>query len=165
MASEYSFDIVAEVDLTEIANAHQFAIKQIENRYDFKGKTAELEFSKGDKKVTVLGSDEYIVNAIMDIFSTQLAKREVDLRALEESSREDAPGGNVRKIFLIRDAMKQEECKKITKAIKDSKSKVRASIQGEAVRITGKSKDELQEIQRLVKGLDLECPIRFTNYR
>ena len=165
MASEHSFDIVAEVDLNEFSNAHQFALKQIANRYDFKGKTCELDFKKGDKQIVAEGSDEYTVDAMMDIFTTQLAKRGVDLKAIEESGKADAPGGNVRKEFVIRDAMKGDESKQITKAIKASKIKVRAAVQGESIRVTGKSRDDLQAVQQLVKELDLPCPIRFTNYK
>jgi len=165
MADEHSFDIVASVDLNEVQNAHQIALKQIATRYDFKGKTCKLDFNKGEKNVIAEGSDEYIVTQMMDIFSTALAKRSVDLKVLEEKSKEPSSGGGIRKTFVLRDTMKQEECKQITKAIKDSKLKVRATIQGEAVRVFGKSRDELQEVQALVRGLNMTVPLRFTNYK
>lgn len=165
MPTEYSFDIVAEVDMTEMQNAHQTALKQIANRYDFKGKTCTLEIKQKEKEVISEGSDEYVVNAMMEIFTTALAKRGVDLRALEEKATETAPGGNVRKKFAIRDSLNQEEAKKVTKAIKEGKYKVQASIQGDTVRVKGTSKDVLQEVQAAVKGLDLKAPVKFTNYR
>jgi uncharacterized protein YajQ (UPF0234 family) len=165
MADEYSFDIVAEVDMTEMQNAHAIAMKQIGNRYDFKGKTCILDLNKTEKTVVAEGSDDYVVGAMMDLFTTALAKRGVDLRCLAEKAKEIAPGGNVRKRFAIRDTMEQEECKKITKAVKESKLKVRANIQGEMVRIFGKSKDDLQTAMQLVRGLSLECPVKFTNYK
>lgn len=166
MATEYSFDIVAEVDFTEIQNAHQTALKQIVNRYDFKGKTCTLELKKAEKEVISEGSDEYVVDAMMEIFTTALAKRGVDLRALEEKgAKEMAPGGNVRKKWTIRDSLNQEEAKKVTKAIKEGKYKVQASIQGDTVRVKSASKDVLQEVMAMVKTLELNAPVKFTNYR
>lgn len=165
MADEYSFDIVAKVDLAEVQNAHQSAIKQIANRYDFRGKLAKLEFDKGEKRVVADGSDDYIVDQMMDIFSTLLAKRGIDLKALEEKTKEAAPSGGIRKTFSLRDSLTSEQCKQITKAVKESKLKVRASIHGDAVRITGKSKDDLQAAQQMARGIGLEAPITFTNYK
>lgn len=165
MPTEYSFDIVAEVDMTEMQNAHQTALKQIVNRYDFKGKTCVLELKKEEKLVVSEGTDEYVVDAMMEIYNTVLAKRGVDLRALSPKGTEIAPGGNVRKKFEIRDSLSQDEAKKITKAIKEAKLKVQASIQGETVRVKGTSKDVLQEAQTLIKGLELAAPVKFTNYR
>jgi len=165
MASEHSFDVVSEVDLAEVQNAFNMSIKQIGQRYDFKGKTTELLFSKGEKTVTATASDGYTLEQMLDIFKTALAKREVDLKVLEEVAEEAASGGGIRKRFILRDEMKSEECKKITKGIKESKIKVKAQIQGDSVRITGKSRDDLQEVQKLIKELDLDCPVRFTNYK
>lgn len=165
MASEHSFDITAEVDLVEMQNAHQLALKQIANRYDFKGRTTILELNREEKTVVAEGSDEYTVTAMMDIFTTCLAKRGVDLKALAETGKEVAPGGNVRRRYQIRDSLRQEDAKKITKAIKESKLKVQASIQGDAVRVKGTSRDILQDVQKLVRELGLECPVSFGNYR
>lgn len=165
MASEHSFDVVSEVDLSEVQNAYNMALKQIGQRYDFKGKTTELEFSKGEKTVVAVASDGYTMEQLLDIFRTALAKREVDQKVLEEVAEEEASGGATRKRFVLRDEMKPDECKKITKAIKESKIKVRAQIQGDSVRITGKSRDDLQQVQQMIRELDLDCPIRFTNYK
>ncbi|MCA8940058.1 MAG: YajQ family cyclic di-GMP-binding protein [Planctomycetes bacterium] len=165
MASEYSFDIGAEVDMNEMVNAHQFALKQIGNRYDFKGKTAEITLEKADKKIVFEGSEEYVVEAMIDIFQTQLAKRGVDLKALEKGNKDTSPKGDVRLSYTIRDSMSGDEAKEITKAVKNAKIKVNASIQGDKVRVTGKSKDDLQAVQKLVRELDLGCPITFSNYR
>ncbi len=102
---------------------------------------------------------------MMDIFTTSLAKRGVDLKAIAEKATEIAPGGNVRKKFEIRDSLRQEDAKKITKAIKESKIKVQASIQGDTVRVKGTSKDLLQQVQSMVKELGLDVPVAFNNYR
>lgn len=163
--SEYSFDVTAQVDLVEVSNAHQMALRQIATRYDFKGKVAQLSVKKEEKQVIAEGTDDYIVGQMMEIFSTHLAKRGVDLKALEEKSVEQSPSGAIRKTFVLRDSMKSEETKEITKAIKNSKLKLRAVIQGDSVRIIGKSKDDLQAAQALIRGLNLEVPIRFTNYK
>ena len=163
--AESSFDIVAEIDINEVGNAHSFALKQITNRYDFKGKTCELKFDKGEKTIIADGSDDYIVEQMMDIFTTQLAKRGVNLKALSESGKEAAPSGGVRKTFVLRDSLKSDECKQITKALKASKLKAKANVQGDMVRITGKSRDELQAVQDMVKELDLDAPVKFTNYK
>ncbi|NUQ33939.1 MAG: YajQ family cyclic di-GMP-binding protein [Planctomycetaceae bacterium] len=163
--SESSFDIVAEVDLNEVQNAHQIALKQIGNRYDFKGKIAKLDFNKTEKTVVAHGTDDYVVGQMVDIFKEQLAKRNVSLKSLSETGKEASPSGGVTMKFTIRDTLKQEECKEITKALKASKFKAKASILGETVRVTGKSKDELQEVQEMVRGLNLQAPVKFTNYR
>lgn len=163
--AEYSFDVAAQVDLNEVQNAHNVALKQIAARYDFKNKVAKLDFNRGEKTVIAEGSDDYVVGQMMEIFSTSLAKRGVNLKALEEKSTEPSAGGGVRKTFVLRDALKQEECKEITKGVKAAKFKVNVSIQGDVVRVTGKSKDDLQAVQKMVRELNLGAPVGFTNYR
>ncbi len=166
MAQEYSFDVVAEVDFADFQDAHNIALKQIRNRYDLKGKVCELEFRKAEKELILKGSDDYTIEAMLDIFHTQLSKRGINLKVLEERKQEEAPGGNVRKTFALRDSLKPEECKTITKALKASSlKKVRATIQGECVRLSANSKDSLQDAQKMIQELNLQCPIKFTNYK
>ena len=166
MPSEYSFDIVADIDLAEVENAVNNALKQIGNRYDFKGKLAKLVFTKKEKKLVAEGSNDYIIEQMESIFHTALAKRGVDLKAVQSRGEEAASGGGIRKTYAICDTMSTEHCKKVTKAVKQSRlKKVKASIQGESVRVASPSKDDLQAVQDLVRGLNLDCPVQFTNYK
>lgn len=165
MAQDHSFDIVAKVDLTEIDNAHQQALKEIGNRWDFKGKTAELEWNKGEKKIIATGSEKYVLDAIMDIFRTRLAKRGVSAKALDLKSEEPAQKGGIRQTYEIKQGIPSDKAKLITKMVKERKFKVQASIQGDSVRVSGKQLDDLQAVQQAVRELDLDLPISFTNYK
>lgn len=165
MASEHSFDIVSKVDLTEIDNAYQQALKEIGNRWDFKGKTAELKWNKGEKKIVATGSEKYVLDAMLDIFKTRLSKRGVSTKALDLKSEEPAQKGGIRQTFEIKQGIPSEKAKIITKMIKEKKLKVQASIQGDQVRVTGKQLDDLQAVQQAVRELDLDLPISFTNYK
>ncbi len=165
MASDHSFDIVAQVDLTEVDNAHQQALKEIGQRWDFKGKVAELEWNKGEKKLTATGSEKSVLDAMLDIFKTRLAKRGVSVKALELKSEEPAQKGGTRQVYQIRQGIPSDKAKIITKMVKEKKFKVQASIQGESVRVSGKSLDELQAVQQAVRELDLDLPLSFTNYK
>ena len=165
MASTYSFDVVAIADLNEVGNAVQQSLREIGQRWDFKGKTATLEWDKGEKKITVTASDTMVQEALLDIFKTRLAKRGVNTKALELKTEETASGGALRQIYGLIEGIPADKAKVITKMIKQKKFKVQASIQGDSVRITGKSKDDLQAVQQAVTELELELPIDFTNYR
>ena len=163
--ADNSMDIMASVDVHEIDNAWQQAVREIGQRWDFKGKTAELEWNKGEKKVTVTASDKMVEDAMLDIFKTKLAKRGINVKALELKSEEDASGGAKRLIYGIIDGIPSDKAKEITKMIKSAKFKVQASIQGDVIRVTGKSRDVLQEVQQAVKEMDLPLPISFGNYK
>lgn len=166
MASEYSFDISAEVDFSEVQNAFNTVSKQIANRYDFKGKLATLEFKRSEKSVIIEGADDYVADQILMLFRQNLAKRGVDLNALDEVSKEPASGGGIRKKYTLKDTLSKDECKSIIKAIKEAKiKKVKATNMGETVRISSASKDELQNVQVMIKDLKLNCPLTFSNYR
>lgn len=165
MPSDHSFDIVAQVDLTEVDNAHQQALKEIGQRWDFKGKVAELEWNKGEKKVTATGSEKSVLDAMMDIFKTKLAKRGVSIKALELKSEEPAQKGGTRQNYEIKQGIPSDKAKLITKMVKEKKLKVQASIQGDTVRVSGKSLDELQAVQQAVREMNLDLPISFTNYK
>jgi cyclic-di-GMP-binding protein len=163
--AEYSFDIQATVELPEVDNAWQQALKEIGNRWDFKGKTAQLDWKRAEKQVVVTAQDRMVLEAILDIFHTRLAKRGVSVKALRLDKEEPASGGAIRQVYGLADGIPGDRAKEITKAIKASKLKVQASIQGDAVRVTGKNKDDLQSVQQLVRELDLPLPISFGNYR
>ncbi|MCA8935517.1 MAG: YajQ family cyclic di-GMP-binding protein [Planctomycetes bacterium] len=163
--ADSSMDIMATVDVHEVDNAWQQAVKEIGQRWDFKGKTAELEWNKAEKKVTITAADSMVLEAMLDIFKTKLAKRGINTKAMEHKSEEPAAGGAMRHIYTIIDGIPSDKAKEITKMIKAAKYKVQASIQGDVIRVTGKSRDVLQEIQQAVKDMDLPLPISFGNYK
>ncbi|MHC4839975.1 MAG: YajQ family cyclic di-GMP-binding protein [Planctomycetota bacterium] len=165
MASTSSFDITAEVDVNEIDNAYQTALKEISQRWDFKGKTSELEWKKGEKQIIYTASDKNILEAMQDIFHTKLAKRGVNIKALDLKKEEPASGGGVRHVYGIIEGLPQDKAKQITKMIKAKKFKVQASIQGDSIRVQGKSRDELQAVQKAVDDLELPLPISYGNYK
>ncbi|MBR8463237.1 YajQ family cyclic di-GMP-binding protein [Campylobacter sp. faydin G-24] len=165
MASEHSFDISAEVDMMEVKNALETSKKELSARYDFKGITAEIELNEKDKTITLLSSSDNKIDALKDIVISKLIKRNIPPVAVNETKRESASGGNIKATLKLNDTLDSENSKKITKAIKDTKLKVIATIRGEEVRVSGKSIDDLQECIRLVKGLNLELPISFKNLK
>jgi uncharacterized protein YajQ (UPF0234 family) len=163
--ADSSFDIMASCDLNEIDNAWQQSLKEIANRWDFKGKAAQLTWEKSEKKITLLASDKTVLEAMLDIFHTKLAKRGVSLKALELKSEEPATGQGIRQIYGLIEGVPSDKAKLITKMVKERKFKVQASIQGDVVRVSGKSRDELQAVQQAVREMDLPLPISFGNYR
>lgn len=163
--ADNSFDIMATCDTNEVDNAHQQALKEIANRWDFKGKTAQLTWEKKERKITLLAADKTVLEAMLDIFRTKLAKRGVNLKALELKSEEPATGQGIRQIYMLLEGIPSDKAKLITKMVKDRKFKVQASIQGDVVRVSGKSKDELQAVMQAVREMDLPLPITFGNYR
>lgn len=163
MAKEASFDIVSKVEMQEVTNAVHLTEKEFENRFDFKGSKCSIE-QKGEE-VVVIGDDEYKLNAVVDIFESKLVKRGISLKFLDRGKLEPASGGTVRQSIRIKQGISQDHAKHIVKLIKDSKIKVQASIQGDQVRVAGKSRDDLQEVIALLKGADLPVDLQFTNYR
>ena len=165
MASEHSFDISAQVDMMEVKNALETSKKELTARYDFKGVTAQIELSEKDKTITILSSSGNKVDALKDIVISKLIKRNIPPVALSESKRESASGGNIKATLKLNDTLDTENSKKITKAIKDAKLKVTATMRVEGVGFSGKSIYDLQECIRLVKALNLELPINFKNLK
>ncbi|WP_353661549.1 YajQ family cyclic di-GMP-binding protein [Hydrogenimonas sp. SS33] len=165
MAKEHSFDISAKVDMQEIKNAIQQAQKEAENRYDFKGLVKEIDLNEKAKTITLISSSENKLDALHDILLGKLIKRGIDPKALKEVSREDASGGTRKAVFAIVDAIGKEDAKCIVKEIKGLKLKVQAAIQGEEIRVSGKSLDDLQAVIAHLKSLDLDFPVTFGNYR
>lgn len=158
-----SFDIVSKVDLQEVDNAVNQAIKEIGQRYDFKGSKSEITQEKD--AIKVLSDDDYKLKAVIDILQSKFLKRNISIKALQYGKVEQASGGMARQIITIQQGISKEKGKEIIAAIKESKLKVQAQIQDEQVRVTGKNRDDLQETIQLLKGKDLDVEMQFTNFR
>ena len=165
MAQEFSFDVVSKVDLQEVANAVQQAGKEIATRFDFRGSASGIEWNEKELALTLISDDEHKLKSVVDILETRLVKRGVAIKALDFGKIEPAAGATVRQVVKIQQGIASEKAKEIVKAIKDRKLKVQASIQADQVRVVGRSKDELQEVQTLLRGGDFGLPIQFVNYR
>jgi uncharacterized protein YajQ (UPF0234 family) len=164
MASECSFDVVCKVDLDEVKNAVSQAMKEIGQRYDFKGSVSKVELK--DDKVLVLNSDDEVkLKAVIDVLQTKLHKRGVSIRSMVYGKLEPASKGSVRQEVTIQQGIPIEKAKGLIKAVKDAKIKVQASIQGDQLRVSGKSRDDLQEVIALFKRDDQGLDLQFTNYR
>lgn len=166
MAKDCSFDVVSEFDRQELVNAVDQVKRDVSSRFDLKdsGSTIDLE---ADKEITITTSDEMKLRNIIDILQSKLVKRNLSTRILDVQSIENALGGKVRQVIKLRKGLNQELAKKIVADIKDSKKKVQASIQGDQVRVSGKDKDDLQEIIKLLRSNEekYDYPLQFTNYR
>ena len=163
MAKDCSFDVVSEVDMQEVDNAVNQAIKEIGTRYDFRGSKSEISL-EGDT-IKLIGDDEYKLGAVVDVLKGKMVKRNVSIKNLEFGKVEAASGATVRQLVTIKKGIPQENAKKVTKAIKDMKIKVQASIQGDQVRVSGKDKDDLQAVIQMLKNLDVPVELQFTNFR
>lgn len=163
MAKESSFDIVSQVDVSEVSNAINIANKEIKNRYDFKNSVSTIELQ--DEEVVILADDDFKLEQVKDILSDKLVKRGVSLKSVQYGKQEPASGGNVRQRASLAQGIDQNNAKKISKAIRDSKLKVKSKIQGDQLRVSGKSKDDLQQVIRLVKEMDLPIAVQFVNMR
>ena len=155
-----SFDIVSEVNHVEIRNAVEQCNKEIANRFDFKGSDARVEINEKEKTLTAFADDEFKLRQLRDVLTGRLAKRGVDIRALEPVT-----GNKVKETIKVHEGIEQERGRNIVKLIKDSKLKVQASIQGDALRITGPKKDALQEAIALVRKSVTDVPLQFKNFR
>ncbi|HEU4416390.1 MAG TPA: YajQ family cyclic di-GMP-binding protein [Candidatus Angelobacter sp.] len=164
MAAENSFDIVSKVDLQEVANAIQNALKEIHTRFDLKDSKSDIKL-EGKDALILSSSDDYKLKAVTDILQSKLIKRGVPVKALTYGAVEPAAGSTVRQKVSMQQGIPIEKAKEIVKLIKDSKKKVQASIQGDTVRVSGKDRDSLQEIIALLRGHDLGIDMQFTNYR
>ncbi|AQS59308.1 YajQ family cyclic di-GMP-binding protein [Desulforamulus ferrireducens] len=164
MAKENSFDIVSRVNMQEVLNAVNQAEKEIQSRFDFKGSKSKIVFD-GKPEITLHSDDDFKLKNVIDILEGKLVKRGVNLKALRYGKVEPAAGDTVRQVVTIVQGIEQDIAKKIIKAIKDSKIKVQASIQGDQVRVSGKNRDDLQAAIAVVKGMELNIPVEFTNYR
>lgn len=159
-----SFDIVVKLEMHEVDNALQQAKKEIAQRFDFKNAGAELD--KTPDGIVIKANSDNRVAAALDVLSEKLTKRKVSLKSLDPQPTEDAAGGSVRQLIKLKEGISPEKAKEIVKIIKDSKMKVQASIQGDTVRVTGKKRDDLQQVIALLKGeTKIELPLQYTNFR
>ena len=158
-----SFDIVSEVNQVELRNAVEQSNKEIANRFDFKGSDARIE--PGEDTLTLFADDEFKLGQVYDILTAKLAKRNVDVRYLDRGDIEKVSGNKVKQVVTVKEGVAGELAKKIVKAIKDSKLKAQASIQGEAVRVSGAKRDVLQEAIALVRKSITDVPLQFNNFR
>jgi len=158
-----SFDITSEVNKVELRNAIEQSNKEITNRFDFKGSDARIE--QNELQLTVYADDDFKLKQVMDVFQGKCAKRGVDVRALDPKDAEKISGNKVKQLVDVKNGIEQETAKRIVKLIKDAKIKVQASIQGDAVRVSGAKKDDLQAAIQLVKTSVKEIPLQFQNFR
>lgn len=162
---ENSFDIVSKVELTEVSNAIQQALKEIGTRYDLKDSRSSLELNEKELKIIVVSADDFKLKAVVDVLQGKLNKRNVPLKNLSYGVITPAASSTVRQEIKLQQGIPIEKAKEIVKIIKDSKKKVQASIQADVVRVTGKDRDSLQEIIALMRGADLGVELQYTNYR
>jgi len=158
-----SFDVVSKINHQELDNAIANCLREIGNRYDFKGLNISVE--RKDKIVTTLAPDELKLKQVNDLVQTHLIRRKVDPRALKVKSSENASGGTIRQISELKEGIDQENAKKIITQIKATKLKVRVKIQGDELRVDGKKRDDLQEAIATIKKIDIGLPVEFVNFR
>jgi len=160
-----SFDIVSKIELPEVSNAIQQALKEITQRYDLKDSKSTIELNEKDNKVLLASSDEYKLKAVTEVLQSKLVKRNVPLKGLNYGTITPAAGSSVRQEITLQSGIPIEKAREIVKAIKDSKAKVQASIQGDLVRVSGKDRDTLQTVIALLRKSDFGIDMQFTNYR
>ncbi len=158
-----SFDIVSQVDRQEVKNALEQANREITNRYDFKGSDARIELA--ELVLTVFADDEFKLGQVLDVLRARMAKRNIDIRCIELGTVEKISGDKLKRPVTVKVGVPQDKSKQIQKLLKDAKLKVAASIQGDAVRISGAKKDDLQAAIQLVRASVTDLPLQFTNFR
>jgi uncharacterized protein YajQ (UPF0234 family) len=165
VAEQNSFDVVSKVDMQEVKNAVDQALKEIHQRFDFKGTKTELTLKDKESELVVLSDDEYKLKSVVDIVKAKLVKRNVSVKAFAFGSVEPALGGTVRQIAKIQNGLATEKAKEVVKEIKEGKFKAQAQIQGDQIRVQGKSRDELQAVIAFLKSKDFGVDLQFVNYR
>ncbi|MCR8845521.1 YajQ family cyclic di-GMP-binding protein [Paenibacillus sp. SC116] len=161
--AEYSFDIVSKTDLQEVSNAITQAEREIATRFDFKGSKSAMSLEK--EELVLVSDDDYKLKSLIDILESKLIKRGVSIKNMDFGKIEPASGGTVRQRVRLKQGIEQDISKKINVLIRDSKLKVKSQIQGDQLRITGKNKDELQAVMKLLREANLQLDLQFTNYR
>jgi uncharacterized protein YajQ (UPF0234 family) len=165
VAKDNSFDIVSEVDMQEIDNAYQQTLKELSQRYDLKDTNATLELDKAGSSFTLTAPADFVATQVMDILNTKLVRRHIDLKAVRWSAPQSASGGKRKLTGEIVCGIEQEIARKISKDIKDAKFKAQVQIEGDKLRVSSASRDELQAVIAAVKDKDYGLPLQFTNYR
>ncbi|AIQ30445.1 MULTISPECIES: YajQ family cyclic di-GMP-binding protein [Paenibacillus] len=163
MSSESSFDIVSKMDMQELTNAVHQTEKEIDNRFDFKNSKSSLKLEKD--ALIIASEDEYKLNAVIDILQSKMVKRGITLKNMDFGKVEPASLGTVRQRLGLKQGIDQENAKKINILIRDSKLKVKSTIQGDQIRVTGKSRDDLQQIIQLLRKADLPLDLQFNNLK
>ena len=160
-----TFDIVSKIDLAEVNNAIQQALKEVITRYDLKDSKSEIQLNEKDHKILLESQDEFKLKAVADVFEQKLVKRKVPLKGLTFGTPFPSAGSRMRQEISLQQGIPIEKAREIVKTIKDSKKKVQASIQGDLVRVSGRDRDSLQEVIALLRGQDFGIDMQFTNYR
>jgi len=163
LAKQNSFDIVSTTDMTEVQNAVHQTMKEIRQRFDFKGSKSEV--TQEDTDLVLISDDEYKLRAVIDILEQRLIKRKVSLKAMQYGRIENAAGGTVRQRVQIQQGIDSDKAREISKQIRNMKLKVQASIQGDSLRVSGKALDTLQTVIQALKEEDFGIDLQFTNYR
>jgi hypothetical protein len=163
MAADSSFDVVSKVDQQELDNALNQTRKEIAGRFDFKHSKTTVEST--EKTITIETDDELKLKNVVDMLQGRATKRGISIKAFDYGKVEPAAGNTVRQVITVRSGIPKEKSKPLLDAIKAAKLKVNAQFQDEQIRVTGKSRDDLQKVQALLKALDYELPLQFTNYR
>src|SRR5216684_1815989 len=160
-----TFDIVSKIDLAEVNNAIQQALKEIHNRYDLKNSKSDVQLNEKENKVALASQDEFKLKALVEVLEQKLVKRKVPLKGLTFGAVIPAAGSTVRQEITLQQGIPIEKAREIVKAIKDSKKKVQASIQGDFVRVSGRDRDSLQDVIAMLRGHEFGIDMQFTNYR
>ncbi|MGD2079897.1 MAG: YajQ family cyclic di-GMP-binding protein [Nitrospirota bacterium] len=163
--AEHSFDVVSRTDLQEVSNAVGQAVKEITQRYDFKGSKSSIDFNRDAGELTLVSDDEFKLKSLVDVLQNKLVGRKVSLKSLNYGKVEPASGGTVRQAVKLQQGIPQDRAKEIVKLIKDMKIKVQAQIQGDQLRVRGKKLDDLQTVIQALKEKDFDFPMEFINYR
>lgn len=163
--AEHSFDIVSRTNLQEVSNAVGQAIKEINQRYDFKGSKSSIEFNRDAGELTLVSDDDFKLKSLIDVLQNKLVGRNVSLKSLKYGKVEPASGGTVRQTIMLQQGIPQDKAKEIVKLIKNMKIKVQAQIQGDQLRVKGKKLDDLQAVIQMLKEKDFDFPMEFVNYR
>jgi len=160
-----SFDVVSKIELPEVSNAVQQALKEINQRFDLKDSHSNIEINEKDNKITLVSQDEYKLKAVIDILESKLVKRKVPLKGLSYGPIIPAASSTVRQEITLQQGISTEKAREIVKKVKDSKLKVQASIQGDFVRVSGRDRDTLQSVIKLLRESDFGIDMQFINYR
>lgn len=163
--AEHSFDLVSKVDLQEVSNAVQQAMKEISQRFDFRGSKSDIKLDKEKGEMIIISDDEYKLKSVIDILQSKLIKRKVPLKSLNYGKIESALSGTVKQVVSVQQGIPTEKCREIVKIIKNTKLKVQAEIQKDQLRVRAKKIDDLQAVISMLKGRDLGIHLDFVNYR
>ncbi|HKT39741.1 MAG TPA: YajQ family cyclic di-GMP-binding protein [Ktedonobacterales bacterium] len=164
MAAENTFDVVSQFDEQELANALDQTRREVATRYDLKDTKTQIDFD-GKKSLTILTASEFTLKSVRDVLESKLLRRNLDLKILKDGKLEPASGGMVRQHIELQQGISQDLAREISKQIRESFPKVKPQIQGDAIRVTGKSRDDLQSVIQFLKGKDYPVPLQFNNYR